>query len=247
MELYFIRHGQSTNNANWGMGDFQNYSDPKLTDTGHLQADLLAGFLKENQKRDETAEWNNQNESGFGFTHLYSSLMVRAVSTAVPISRAINIPLYAWSEIHETGGIYSRAEADEKKGLPGKPRSYFTEKYPILKLPDWKDENGWWNRPYEEKEARKPRAEKVWSEILTRHGDKPGKQEHRIAIISHGGFFNYILTSALGVAFPRLDETRNRFWFVMNNCAISRVDYDDGHVRVCYINRHEYLPDELIT
>ncbi len=247
MEIYYIRHGQSINNACWGIEGFQDHSDPELTKTGHSQATRLAEFLKKNQDRDEDAEFNSQNESGFGLTHIYTSLMIRAVTTAEPIARVLNLPLHAWPEIHETGGIFSRSEGEEKIGLPGKNRSYFEKNHPELILPDWLDQNGWWNRPYEDRENRKPRAERVWSEILDRHGDRPGRPGHRVVFISHGGFFNYLLTSALGVKFPPLDEVRHQFWFLMNNCAISRIDYDMEQVLVCYINRHDYLPGPLIT
>jgi 2,3-bisphosphoglycerate-dependent phosphoglycerate mutase len=247
MEIYFIRHGQSLNNAHWGVNGFQDVPDPELTEIGKEQAEQLANFLKKNQARDESQSWNSQNEFGFGLTHLYTSLMVRAVATAVPIAHHLRIPLLSFPEIHETGGIFSRLEGNEKTGLPGKTRSYFEANYPELGLPEWLDEQGWWNRPYEEKEARRQRAERVWAEVLERHGDRPGRPAHRLAIVSHGGFFNYLLTTALGVPLPQVDENRHQFWFLMNNCAISRFDWDSEQVLVCYLNRHEFLPNALIT
>lgn len=247
MELYFIRHGQSINNAHWGAEGFQDHSDPELTIVGHSQAKILAEYLEKNQERDESVEWNSQNQAGFGLTHIYTSLMVRAVATAEPIAKTLNLPLHAWPEIHETGGIFSRVENEDQVGLPGKPRSYFEGKHPNLILPDWLDEKGWWNRPFEEREFRKSRAEMVWQEILKQHGDQPKKAVNRVAVISHGGFFNYLLTSALGINFPPKVGTRNPFWFLMNNCAISRFDFDSEQVLVCYINRHDYLPNDLLT
>ena len=247
MELYYIRHGQSINNAYWGTDGFQDLSDPELTKRGHSQAKRLATFLGRNQMRDESIVWNSQNEAGFGITHVYTSLMIRAVTTAEPIARALNLPLHAWPEIHETGGIFSRVEGENKIGLPGKSRSYFEETHPELILPDWLNENGWWNRPFEERESRKRRAEKVWEQILNKHGDQPDREEHRVAFVSHGGFFNYLLASALGMKFPPIDENKNQLWFLMNNCAISRLDYDYKQVLVCYINRHDFLPKKYIT
>jgi len=247
VELYIIRHGQSVNNAYWDKEGFQDLPDPELTEVGKRQAKTLAEFLGENQERNEIPKWNSQNQHGFGLTHIYTSLMVRAASTATPIAESLGLPLVAWPEIHETGGIFSRTDGGLRAGLPGKPRSYFEKHYPGFSLPDELDEKGWWNRPFEEREARRPRSERVWAELLERHGDKPGEPESRVAIVSHGGFFNYLLTSALGVHLKKLDERRNAFWMLMNNCAISHLDLVDRQVRVAYINRHEYLPDNLIT
>ncbi len=89
MELYFIRHGQSQNNAKWNHPDFQESPDPSLTENGHEQARLLAEFLKQNQTITKDAEWNIQNRYGFGLTHIYTSLMERAAFTAAPIAQAL--------------------------------------------------------------------------------------------------------------------------------------------------------------
>ena len=68
MELYFIRHGQSQNNANWENKDYQESPDPALTTIGHEQARLLAEFLKKNQTITNDKVWNIQNRYGFGLT-----------------------------------------------------------------------------------------------------------------------------------------------------------------------------------
>jgi 2,3-bisphosphoglycerate-dependent phosphoglycerate mutase len=247
MELYFIRHGQSENNANWGREDYQESSDPELTEIGRNQVKYLAQFLAEKQVRDEDVRWNNQNRHGFGLTHLYTSLMVRAVDTGTAIAEATGLPIIAWPEIHETGGIFSRISEDEMAGLPGKKRTYFDQYYPNLVLPDWLDENGWWNRPFEDRDARRPRAERVLKELLARHGDRPGQPEHRVAIISHGGFFMYLLTATLNIEMRRIDELKHEFWFTMNNCGITHLDFKDGQVQVAYTNRTDFLPDHLVT
>lgn len=248
MELYFIRHGQSENNANWGLGVYQESSDPELTDIGKNQAAILAEYLANNQakKVDDKYE-DDQNLHGFGITHIYTSLMVRAVSTAIPIAKGIGLPLVAWSEIHETGGIFSRKEEDFRLGLPGKTREYFEKHYPDLILPGWLDHTGWWNQPFEERDARKPRAERVWRELLARHEEQPGRPEHRVVLISHGGFYNYLLTSALGVQMERISENMHKFWFMLNNCGITRIDLKNGQVRVAYTNRISFLPKHLVT
>lgn len=250
MQLYFIRHGQSENNAHWGQGDFQEKSDPELTEIGTAQAARLAEFLGAHQKiknLDDETKWNNQNQFGFGLTHLYTSLMVRAVATATAISKSTQLSLVAWPEIHETGGIFSRLPDDDLRGLPGKDRTYFETHYPALNLPDWLDEHGWWNQPFEAQEMRKPRAAAVWQELLARHADRSGEPEHRVAIVSHGGFFMYLFTAALKLEMRRLDEAKHEYWFIMNNCGITRLDIQDGRVVVAYTNRTDFLTPDLIT
>jgi 2,3-bisphosphoglycerate-dependent phosphoglycerate mutase len=247
MELYFIRHGQSENNANWGQKDVLDVPDPELTNLGRDQAATLAKFLGSRQKRDDSKTWNSQNQHGFGLTHIYTSLMLRAVGTATPIADSLGLPLVAWPDIHETGGIFARDDGDEKNGLPGKTRSYFIKHYPGLILPDWLDDNGWWNRPFESREERKPRAERVWGKMLARHGDTAERDEHRVAIVSHGGFFMYLFTTALGVEMRRMEETHHEYWFQMNNCSITRLDVKNEQVLIAYTNRNHHLPSHLIT
>jgi 2,3-bisphosphoglycerate-dependent phosphoglycerate mutase len=248
MQLYFIRHAQSENNANWGNDDYQESHDPELTDIAHLQVECLARYLGANRKLDDSSTWNPQNRYGFGLTHMYTSLMVRAVGTAVPVAQAIGLPVIAWPEIHETGGVFSRFPEDDRRGLPGKPRSYFETNFPDLILPGWLDELGWWqSRPFEIPEICQRRAKAVWDELLIRHADRDDCPEHRVAIISHGGFFMHLLTTALGVEMRQIKEFEHEYWFLKNNCAITRIDIHDEHVLIAYVNRTDFLPDNLIT
>ena len=105
MLLYFIRHGQSANNALFDATGFEvgRVQDPELTPAGLQQAALLALAVSRNQPffRPQVLETN-----GFGITHLYTSLMVRAVLTALPVSEALGLPLTGWTDFHEGGGIY---------------------------------------------------------------------------------------------------------------------------------------------
>lgn len=248
MQIYFIRHAQSINNAHWGDETYQESNDPELTKLAHSQVEYLASFLGENQKLDERITWNPQNRYGFGLTHIYTSLMVRAVGTAMPVAQALGLNLVAWPEIHETGGIFSRIPEDEMLGLPGKPRSFFESKFPNLEIPDWLDETGWWqSRSFEEHSQRQPRAEKVWAEILSQHADREGKPEHRVALVSHGGFFMHLLTTALKIEMRRIEEFDHEYWFLMNNCGITRLDVTNDRVLVMYVNRTDFLPSDLIT
>lgn len=245
MELYFIRHGQSVNNANWDNPEYQESPDPTLTQIGREQAEILAEFLKKNQTRTNDQAWNVQNRYGFGLTHIYTSLMERAAFTAAPIAQALDIPLIAWKEIHEEGGIYSR-EKDRTQYLPGHPRSFFMENFRTLTLPDDLDETGWWNRPFEAEDERQPRADQVFAELLSRHRDQEGQPEQRVALVSHGGFFMRLLSAVLKLPWRQAAHGL-KSWFLLNNCSISRFDIRGEEITVAYVNRTEFLPDKLIT
>lgn len=246
MELYFIRHGQSQNNANWNNPDYKENPDPPLTEIGYEQARLLADFLKTNQAITNEKEWNIQNRYGFGLTHIYASLMERAAFTAAPVAQALDIPLIAWKEIHEEGGIFSRGDKSNITGLPGRPRSFFMQNFRTMVLPDDLDETGWWNRAFEAEEERQPRADQVLAELLTRHKDQEGQPEHRVAFISHGGFFMRLLSAMLKLPW-RQAAHGFKSWFALNNCSISRFDIHKDEITIAYLNRTDHLPDHLIT
>lgn len=247
MQLYFIRHGQSINNANTENEDYQEHSDPYLTEIGRQQAKILAQFLKERQTITDNDAWNSQNQFGFGITHIYCSLMERAAETASYTVRELgNVPFTAWVDIHEEGGIYAREEENRFSGLPGKPRSFFEKNFPELKLPDSFDESGWWNRPFEDDDQRQPRADKVLAELLAKHGDKEGQSEERIVFVSHGGFFMRFMCAVLKLPW-RQAALNMKSWFLLNNCSISRFDFRKDEVLISYVNNTNHLPADLIT
>lgn len=243
MQLYFIRHGQSENNALWDeIGSNRGRSDdPELTENGHIQARMLAEFIAQ---KDRAARQDGKNgdpkRDFFGFTHLYTSLMVRAVATGQYISKALALPLQGWPEIHECGGIFLGNDAEDREslvGLPGKTRAYFSQHYQDLILAELVAEGGWWNRPFEPYEQRPLRAKQVYSTLLERHGDT----EDRVAIVSHGGFYMELMRVFFGITQPKC-------WFLMNNTAVSRFDFrDGGEIALIYHNTTAHLPDHLIT
>jgi 2,3-bisphosphoglycerate-dependent phosphoglycerate mutase len=245
MQLYFIRHGQSVNNAGWGDPHYKESPDPILTEIGIEQAQLLANFLETNQQITREDDWNIQNRYGFGITHLYTSLMERAVHTASYSANRLKVPFEAW-EVHESGGIFGRDGDMKLQGLPGKPRSFFEKNFPSFQLPDALDESGWWNRPFETEEECQLRADRIWAELLTHHSEKEGESEHRVAIVSHGGFFVHLMSAILNHSW-RTASNDLRSWFLLNNCSISRIDVSNDHVTICYLNRTDHLPGHLIT
>ena len=198
--------------------------DPELTELGKRQAELLAQFLR---------------ESDFGITHLYTSLMVRAIGTGMMVARALGLPLVAWLDAHETGGIYlDDPQTGTRIGQPGKNRAAFERLFPDLVLPESLGDAGWWNcRPFEERHQRPARAERFVRDLLARHSGT----EDRVAVISHGGFYNYLLAAILKM------EVREDYWFGCNNASISRIDFDVERIQIEYLNRVDFLPREVVT
>lgn len=239
MQLYFIRHAQSANNALYdATGSSQGRSeDPPLSEKGLRQAELLGQFLAVEPSGTPSHGRDAKNLDGFHITHLYCSLMLRSIQTATKISEAIDLPARAWIDLHEEGGIYlDDEETGEPIGMPGKTRTWLAEHYPRLVLPETLGDIGWWNRGFENDEDRPARAQRFYHELLQRHGDT----EDRVAIVSHAGFYNLLMHTILE------RPMEHRTWFVMNNAAISRLDFGASLV-IVYMNRTDYQPPELIT
>ncbi len=227
MDLFFIRHGQSSNNDLFQKtgGRVGRMSDPELTELGKVQANRLADFVR------------NRKEE-FGFTHLYSSLMTRAIQTSIPLAEGLSMPIVGHLDLHESGGVYLEDEVDSKLiGQPGKTRKELQSLYPHLQLPDKLDGSGWWNRDFEVSEARPIRARRVAEWLTKTHGGT----NDRVVIVSHYGFFNHLVWALIGFERPQ------GAWFVMNNTAVSRFEYSEEGISTHYLNRVDHLQPELIT
>jgi 2,3-bisphosphoglycerate-dependent phosphoglycerate mutase len=242
MQFYFIRHAQSQNNALYvETRSYEGRSeDPDLTPTGYEQARHLARYLSQSPSSRSlpVPEWNPQNVGGFGITHLYCSLMIRAVATGTIVAEALNLPLVAWEDLHEVGGVvYRDDETSERIGLPGKNRAYFEAHYPDLVLPNSLGEEGWWSRPYEEREQRPERARRILRDLLDRHGES----EDRVAVISHGAIFGYLMHAILDL------PPDPPLWFALENTSITRINFLEERIAIAYINNASHLPQDLVT
>jgi len=242
LELYFIRHGQSTNNVIMDENGREDYliersTDPHLTSKGEVQAHLVGKALAQPLTGQD---FDPQNRMGYGLTHLYCSLMVRAVRTGLAISQTTFLPLVAWPELHETGGLFDVEIVDGEPvfiGQTGPGRSYFKSQFPELVIPHDLPESGWYNREKEPREQYLVRAQQIIDRLIREHGGK----DHRVGIVMHGGIFARILTAFLKIK-------AEHYWFLMNNCGISRVDISsEGQLMVEYVNKVEHLPDHLVT
>ncbi len=243
MELFIIRHGQSSNNVL--DDDSQRSFDPILTDLGKQQAERLAAFLADRRSRD--VEFNagsgfadDAGAHGFGITHLYCSAMHRAMQTAAPVAKALGLHPEIWLDIHEQGGMYLDQNGN-MVGYPGKTRPEILGEFPDYILPASITNAGWYDatRGYEELHTGAGRAIKVALELRRRAAGE--FKNARVAIITHGTFIDLMLKAFLG-------QLPNRvFYFTHYNTAITRLDFSGEHLLVRYVNRVDHLPHEMIS
>ena len=244
MQLYFIRHGQSLNNLlrEQTDDDKDRSEDPELSDSGQQQAEHLAQFLARfNSPPPTTAEGEPESLNHFDLTHLYASPMVRSMDTAGAIARRIPLTPVVWEDLHEIGGIWLYDEATGKPaGLPGRNRAFFEARYPGFILPEGLDDKGWWNRPLEPHEERVTRAKRFIKALREKHG----QTDDRVAVVSHGGFYNYLLGALLDIP---ISYPPASVWFALNNAGITRIDFKAERMIMVYQNRVDFLPPELVT
>ena len=247
MRLYLIRHCESENNALWARTGSSNgrSEDPELTEKGKKQAELLAAYLAASREESLLPFAGGPMRDGLVVNYLYTSLMQRAIQTGTEISKALDLPLLAWPEIHERGGIYlTNPETDEEEGLPGPNRTFFADNDPDLILPDSLNERGWWDRPYEHRNKALTRATVVLETLMARHG---GSDDH-ILLVTHGGFTQSLLQIIFDIAPEGSRFAGERFvWFKSNNGSITRIDVTGDLLRLSYLNFIDYMPGDLIT
>jgi 2,3-bisphosphoglycerate-dependent phosphoglycerate mutase len=247
MQLYFIRHGQSTNNANWddNSENYERTSDPKLTDLGVYQAKALANFVASSHSSNGD-NGNGVNSHSICFTHLYSSLMIRSIQTGTILSETLDIPLFGLQEAHEIGGIYLETLVD---GIPqissefGVTPAFLREHYPALKLHDPIPEKGWWQGGIEPVTAPLLRADTVLNLLKECHLGTNDK----VAVVTHGGFFNTMARTIFNIRPEEPDNRNLSTWFAYCNCAVSRFDFVNDRVVWVYHNRTDFMKDELVT
>lgn len=235
MILYYIRHAQSANNALYdATGSSEGRSDdPALSAIGEEQARRVAAWmaaLPEPPARHRHADLRP--------THLYCSLMKRAVQTGSAIAGALDLPLRGWPDLHEAGGVYLDGEEEgERYGRPGLGRSQLENLHNGLHLPPEVGEEGWYNRPFEERGERILRAQRVLAELRRRHGGT----EDCVVFVSHGTFYNYFLAALFNL------EAEKNWWMLINNTGITKIEFHQDEFVLAYANRTAHLPPELLT
>jgi broad specificity phosphatase PhoE len=249
MELYLIRHGQSTNNAL--PEDQPRVQDAPLSELGVRQVEKLAAYFADGRNRDpwfspSSGYSRYEPEATFGFTHLYTSAMQRALATAYPIARALDLKPEIWIDIHEHGGVYQETP-DGTLVFPGQTRSQILTAYPDMVLPDAVTEEGWWPvaAGAEAPHAAYGRAIKVAAELRRRASEarqQNGSQPPRVAIVSHGTFIDTLLKAL----FNQLPS--RQMFYLHYNTAVTRLDFVDAdRLLVRFLNRTAHLPPDMVS
>ena len=223
MELYLIRHGQSTNNE----GKRPRVADPPLTDIGVEQARWVGESLKDE-----------------GITRLYCSPMLRTLQTAQAISEIIDLPPHVFVGLHEWGGIWEARGDGTAVQLPGLTRSGIREICPNVVLPEDVTNQGWWfNEGFAGDiegmaELSHENGLAFIAHLMEHHGDT----EERVAAVSHGGSGGSLISAFFGLP-PDVGYSR----FTQNNTAVSKMLFTSDRRQLHYLNKISHLPSEAVT
>lgn len=203
--LYLVRHGQSAGNAE---GRFGGHSATPLSPLGRQQAQKTARALAKEK-----------------ITAIYSSDLQRAVQTAEPLAKILNLEINATDAFRERHvGVLEGLTFDEAK-------KEFPEDYYALV-----------NRELahvitrgESYHQLLDRTTSLLSEILQNH------RGGRVAIFAHTGTICFLTLHLIGAIHP---ETRNTPWLVTSNCGINRFEFRGArleNVRIIALNDTRHL------
>lgn len=236
MELYLIRHAQSTNNA---LPDqTARVEDPRLTEMGWQQARRLADFLTAQRLPTAAARDGNEfNQHGYAFTRLLVSPMTRALQTAQVLADALALTPEVWADTFEVGGIYLDYGAPTGEvGLPGRARADLQAEFPRARLPDDIGAEGWWGRNRETRPESLLRAVRVVARLAAW-----ADHDERIGLVTHGAFSDRLIKAYC-------QQPLDGAAYFLVNTAISRLDVPaEGRIVVRYLNRCTHLPADMIT
>lgn len=202
-KLYLIRHGQSAGNAE---GRFGGHSPTPLSELGIKQAELTAKTLSKEK-----------------INAIYSSDLFRAVQTADPLAKLLNLPISKTNAFRERHvGVLEGLTFNESK------EQYPNDYYALI------------NRNIQhvitEGESYRQllrRAMGALNEVLQIH------RGEKVAIFSHTGAICYITLSLMG-AINR--NTKQTPWLITSNCGINRFEIlGRNHIRVLAINDTRHL------
>ena len=228
MELYLIRHGQSTSNR----GDVR-VADPPLTDLGREQALRAGAALSE-----------------IDIARLYCSPMLRALQTATIIGEFLDLAPHVFVGLHEWGGIWEDRGNSGREQLPGLTRSGVHEICPTAVLPDDITNEGWWFRKWEGIEPAPSWNDKQMMQLanenalafiahLERHH---ATTDESVAVVSHGASASTLIGTFFGL---QQDDDNARF--VHYNAAISMIHRTPERTQLLYLNRIAHLSKEMVT
>ncbi len=186
MKIIFVRHGKDDDNYRGG------WSDLDLTPEGILQVENLAKHL-------------NENKNYYNISHIITSDLQRALSTAEIIANELNIPVLKDEKLREinngnlAGMLNSKAEVFS-------PGLYFSSLDMNEKYPNGESPNEFYERI------------KIWfNNFLVEHKN----DTENIMIVTHGGVINIIYHIVNGIEWSNKNKS-----FKVDNCSLNILDAD---------------------
>ncbi len=164
-------------------------------------------------------------------THLYASPMLRALQTAAAIAGATGVPLHITPDYCETCGL---------REATGMTRAQMQALHPTARIAEAITEAGWWHGAEESMEAAAERAACTARNLREQH-----PEEARIAVVTHGEFGSFLLCAFLGLDTAAM--VKGSVTFETCNAGITLLNCSPEAVFVCYQNRAQHLPEELVT
>ncbi|TBL81061.1 histidine phosphatase family protein [Paenibacillus thalictri] len=163
MELFIIRHGQSIGNL-----IKEDMPDGELTELGRQQAAEVCEGMK-------TAN----------VAYIVSSPLMRAIETAQPLARWMNLPIEVWKDT---------CEVRSKGPYKGPSPQRLAEMYPETVCGPEIEEDGWFCSGDDTEDTAAVRAKAVYARLRERFMGK------RVALFAHSGFNRHLLLAALGLS-----------------------------------------------
>ncbi len=202
-KLYLVRHGQSDGNAE---GRFGGHSPTPLSALGKQQAELTAQVLAKEK-----------------INAIYSSDLLRAVQTAQPLAKMLDLPIIVTAAFRERKvGVLEGKTFDESKAEH--PKDY----YALVNRNIHHVITGG-----ESYHQLLKRATGELHEVLRAH------QDENIVIFSHTGAICYLTLYLIG-AINRYTKTTP--WLVTSNCGINRFEIRGrNNIRVHAFNDTRHL------
>lgn len=199
MELLLIRHGQSRGNEE---SIVQGQLDSGLSEFGENQAEKLKNYFNHGD-----------------ISSIYSSTLCRAIQTATPTAKKLNLEINLDSNLQEAHfGIWEGLTEHEVKEKYNKEYTDWHKDYFIR--PHW----------FEAFDKHQSRVKKTVEKILQSH-----KHSDKVAVFTHGGS----IKTQIGY-FQKLNgkELAN---FSLSNCSLTLISfnhsgkYDEG--KIIYYNK----------
>ena len=220
MELYLIRHGQSTNNAG-----LPHVADPPLSNLGQQQAHYIGKALQ----REE-------------ISRLYCSPMLRALQMAEIIGGILSLAPHVYIGLHEWDGIWEESSGRYGVQLSGLTRLEMKKVCPNAFLPQEVTDEGWLFTQWEDVESMLQQANHNAGGFITHLQAIYDESDERVAAISHGGFLSTLIGAFFSLP-PNDDPDR----FAHHNAAISKIRRTAQGTQLRYLDRICHLPKEMIT